>query len=760
MIAQSTARHIAASLLVVMVTASATTVWLWACGPEFFDIPLVANLVPARLDNYSNGDIGVVRPRFARRYLVQAYRVLTGQPPLTNIEDGAVNFEGFERPTPPVPATPRPIIRKSPSQEWLAISKRRFGFTANYFDTNRGVGTSYAFIENCLEGAFATALQTLEARMATFGSESREVEWWGRAQNAVFANCGGKDLVLPSAPPSPHPLVQADHEYQTAAAYFYATQYEEAVDRFSKIAANESSPWQPYGRYLAARATIRRATVREVDDAQRQVLLAEAEKELRSVLNDTRVSMLHASARGLLDFIAIRMRPEQRRRELAQMLRTSPIATERQIYDYKHLLDKLVGDTVDYEFNVALATDPATSDDELSDWILTTQANGEAARTRAVARWQSTQSSAWLVSVLWKLPAGHPEAARALAAAARIDRASAAFPTVSFLRARLLIARGEIAVARDVLATLPTQPEAGFDVEAINLIRALRFRVAANFEEFIANAPRTSMVPISRDGRVTDTAYETGLFDDDAGRVFTDRFPVTRLIDAARVTALPSRLRSRLAGAALARAIVLRQHAQGRAAARLLRDLDRSIRGNLDAYLGATTPDDRHRAGLLLLLRTPALHAYVRGGDDTWTYNSGDLRGDFDHLIRDNWWCVQNDRLRRHNDYVRYGILNLLPATDDYPSFLTEQERNTTEQERKALVAAGPAQQLLADEAVAWARAMPTDLRAAEALARAIEGGRWSCSVSASSKRAFETLHRVFPDSEWTRRTKYWYAGQ
>ena len=87
---------------------------------------------------------------------------------------------------------------------------------------------------------------------------------WVRAQDAVFANCQGDPLVLPDpAPPSADPLARADRAYQTAAAYFYATRYDEAAKRFQAIAADTTSPWRPYGRYLAARALIRSGTIPE-----------------------------------------------------------------------------------------------------------------------------------------------------------------------------------------------------------------------------------------------------------------------------------------------------------------------------------------------------------------------------------------------------------------------------------------------------------------------------------------------------------------
>jgi hypothetical protein len=82
------------------------------------------------------------------------------------------------------------------------------------------------------------------------------------------------------------------------------------------------------------------------------------------------------------------------------------------------------------------------------------------------------------------------------------------------------------------------------------------------------------------------------------------------------------------------------------------------------------------------------------------------------------------------------------------------------QRERQAMAALGTAPNYLAAEAVKWAKSRPTDLDAAEALAHAVEGTRWGCTDKGStpaSRAAFQTLHQLFPRSEWAQRTRYWY---
>src|SRR6185295_1242690 len=146
----------------------------------------------------------------------------------------------------------------------------------------RNIGDNYESILNCPDDAFVTAVRTLAAREQRYGASNVDiVRDWTRAQVAVFSNCPSPEVrtnpapntlepVLPDpAPPDADPLVRADRGYQTAAAYFYGLRYEEAARRFREIAADPTSPWRIYGRYLAARATLRRATVEATNDADR-----------------------------------------------------------------------------------------------------------------------------------------------------------------------------------------------------------------------------------------------------------------------------------------------------------------------------------------------------------------------------------------------------------------------------------------------------------------------------------------------------------
>jgi hypothetical protein len=110
---------------------------------------------------------------------------------------------------------------------------------------------------------------------------------------------------------------------------------------------------------------------------------------------------------------------------------------------------------------------------------------------------------------------------------------------------------------------------------------------------------------------------------------------------------------------------------------------------------------------------------------------------------RDNWWCA-------------------LPAkgTGAGPVFLTAAERQAAEHARSRLAALETAPNYLGQEAVRLARLLPSDPRAPEVLYLAVRATRYGCTNDKTgpvSKAAFDLLHQKYPNSEWAKKTPFWY---
>jgi hypothetical protein len=117
---------------------------------------------------------------------------------------------------------------------------------------------------------------------------------------------------------------------------------------------------------------------------------------------------------------------------------------------------------------------------------------------------------------------------------------------------------------------------------------------------------------------------------------------------------------------------------------------------------------------------------------------------------RDNWLCGA-------------GPQNLYsPGTPPppEPQFVTPAEAKELESETAKLNAAGAGPAFLAQQVIDWATAHPDDPRNPEALALAVKSSRFGCTDNDSAKyseQAFRLLHTRYPDSDWTRRTPYWF---
>lgn len=760
--AMTCARYVIA---VALAAAATYGVYVLACSEGRPSVVFVNPVYPEGAARYAQGELGIVQPTFARWYLVEAYRRLNG----------------WARASDPLEFSEQPRSDDSETSEgWLEAREAvlQTGRRIAPYSFERTRRRQFSWIDNCGSDALRVASSTLSARVAQFGDASVEVKEWLDAQDAVFKNCGnGSDAAaMPAAATTSNALIRADRAYQTACAFFYAMQYDTAAERFQQIGADQRSPWRKYGRYLSARAYIRKATMAADEDKQTAAAAFDAAaRTLRGVLDDATLREMHPAAKGLLGFVAVHQRPMQRLHELSGLLSEPGDIAWQDLRDYTWLMDRFIGNTVDYQYDSLENLDQLSHDDELTDWILTLQGKGGQALVHGIEKWQAVRSTPWLIAVLWKLPATHTEADRVLAAAADVRRESPGFLTVAFLRVRLLAWMNRRDEARRLMADLPSRASADVPQGAINLLTAERLMLAPSFEAFASAIAR---LPIGEyqsaygpSEPVPPAPPPTAVpsLDRDAAILLTERMPLDRLADLAESPRIPMRLRVRIAAAAWVRAVLLRRDAVGLRAAGVLTSIP-NLAAALRAYVTAQNPEDRHYAGILAITRAPGLAAFV-GESDEAGYAAHSADADVVPNSSEGWWWCsfkRSDYTGRSSAYQGYGpsvfpeILykDKLPA---FPEFLTVQEQSDTNAEFEQLVASGTAPNYLADEAVAWAKARPHDEAAAEALALAIVGTRRGCSddsTGSHSQRAFATLHKLFPNTRWARQTKYWYKGR
>ncbi len=740
-----------------------------ACGPFSRYAIFAYNKHPdLPLNKFTSGELGVLQPTYARSYLYTAYRLMNGgrfnqseQEQLSSLWSARLDFNREEQQEDDALAI------------WLAARKKVSGInTDSKINVYRPKAQDkYDYFLNCHTDAFRNAAGILAERIAKFGAESAEVKEWTLAQDQVFANCASGQSIPEQATSSSVRLIQDDRNYQIAAAHFYAMNFDEARNRFETIANDAASAWREQAQYLVARSLIRKASLGP--ETNRQEALTQAETQLKRVLAETKQSALRQSAQNLLNLVKLRLRPAERVRELAQSLlrKEANEQLRQELLDYTILLDKYVGDSDEpLDDNLKRAMDAAGKDD-LTDWLITFQAQTKDSLQHSLEKWEKTNDLPWLVASLSKIKARHTKAAALMSAAERIEASSPAFATTQFHLVRLLIEKGDRAGAKRKLDEA-LQRRLVLPASALNEFLHQRMTVAASLDEFLTYAQRhPAAFSWDEDGREIPVDVKEddelkvwagrALLDDDSTWILNQQFPLALLREAAVSQTLPEHIRRQIALTAWTRAVVLDDAEAGQALAPIASALAPELKTYLDDYLSAATPSARKAAALYTILKFPGLHLNVVSGLDRLTpINERDS-------YRDNWWCAIAEQTIAASDKnvdaeeIHVQSRQSAARANGELSFLSAAQKAAARRERARLIALGTAPNYLSREVIAWANRTPNDSRVPEALHIAVTTTRYGCTDKESgrwSKAAFQLLHTRYPKSEWTKKTPYWFS--
>jgi len=727
-----------------------------ACGPYFTDAIFVFTKHPDfPLENFAGGKIGVIDPSWARSYLVVAYRTLSDNP-LSASEAKAMKSLWDDRLN-----GSSDLYDESWVKKWNEARARVPGAPAGpeiQVYRNREKPREYESFLNCQGDAFTTAEATLNDRITKFGAASQPVRDWLAAQDAVFANCY-EGRHMPDPQTSDDALVRADRAYQTAAANFYSTNFDEAKQQFDTIAKDQKSPWRSIAAYLAARSMLRKGSFTEKPEEGRP-FLADAETRLNTILKDDSMKASHHAAGRLLNLVRVRLHPEEKLHELGQVILKKDANDDfkQSVWDYTVLMDKYLEREDD---STPLKLPANFTSDELTDWIATIEGDFENHAAHAVERWEKTKSTAWLVAALATADSKHAKLNELLTAAANVGPTSPAYPSVVFHHARLLREAGRAAEARSLLDKTLAAQRNTMSASAVNMFLSQRMMLAQNLDQFLQDAPR---IPAGfsddNDGReIPDDPANTNetskgskyFFDLDAANSFNKTMPVAVIKDAALSRTLVPNLRRDVAQAAFVRAALLDDRESANQAATLVQELYPATKEFLAAYQRATTPDARRFAAAFLSLKFPGLRPYVTAG-----VGRGTPLDDVDSY-RDNYWCTEPPG-PFGGAYGGSGDENKskpVPA----PEFL-KAAQSAAARQVATLRALGTAPNYLCRIAIEWATKNPTDPRAPEALHLAVRSTRYGCTDQETgrwSKAAFDLLHAKYPNTTWAKNTKYWF---
>jgi len=338
--------------------------------------------------------------------------------------------------------------------------------------------------------------------------------------------------------------------------------------------------------------------------------------------------------------------------------------------------------------------------DEMTEWIDAVQSG----RGEPAQRWKLSRKAAWLVAALLHTQPGAAENAELLEAARAVPKEAPAFATVRYHRVRLLLGADTATARRELDEILAVED---LPVSTRNAFKAQRLTVARSFDEWALAAPREPVGSfIFGESDAEAANLPAALFDSDGAAQANRGLPLSLLQRAAVDVKLPPGLREQLAAAVRVRRILI-----------------------------AGGPYN----GVYEILRTPASKPYVTAGIDRREAAKAEEIDSY----RANWWCSW----RREE------------ATS-IPAWLPDAARAEAVKELAVLQSLPAAPTWLARRAVQLVAASPQDPRNPELLHLAVRATRYGCtddSNSAASKAAFQALHRLYPKSEWAKRTPYFF---
>jgi hypothetical protein len=731
-----------------------------ACGPFFTDAIFVFTKHPDfPLEQFAGGKLGIVSPTWARSYLVVAYRALSDNP-LSDGEAKAVKGLWDDR------LSLTDTEDDSATRNWIEARKKVPGATAiTEVQTFRKREKPHEYEEflNCQPDAFQTATATLDERIKKYGADSNQARDWLAAQDVVFADCREGNR-MPEAATDPDPLVRADRAYQTAAANFYATNYDQAKQQFDAIAKDKSSPYRIVSPYLAARAMLRKGSFAErPEDAAGP--LSEAQDRLNTILKDSSLKLSHHAAGRLLNLARLRLHPEEKLHELARTIirRDASEDFKQNVWDYTVLLDKFVGE--DDESGKKAQLPASIRSDDLTDWIIAIQSESAATAAHAIERWEKTKSVPWLVAAVMNTDAKEARLNELLSAAVAVSPSSPAFPSLAFHRVRFLKESKRGSEARALLDKVLSSDRQQWPASAVNLFLGERMLMAQNLDEFLQTAQREAAgfsdnddgreIPMEAKEAAQTTNGAKFFLDLDAANIFNKVMPVAIINDSAHSKLLPANLRKDVAQAAFARAALLDDRENANQAATVLQEFYPQMKEFLAVYQRSATPEARRFAAGFLSLKFPGVRPFVQAGIGRTTAI------DEINSYRDNYWCAEPPlpAAGAGSDEDPQEANKKRPVMA--PDFL-KATQSLGARQFAAVQALGAAPNYLCRIAIEWTETNPNDPRSPEALHLAVRSTRYGCTDKETgrwSKAAFDLLHRRYPNTNWAKATKYWFNG-
>ncbi len=746
----------------------------------------------------------------------------------------------------PVPEKPK-IDPNDPVEKWKAARAKVTGSVAKT-ETEKLIPNDYNSYTNCLEDAYRNAANTLNSRVASYGNNDSVKEWlsgqdavfsncgdtgktprnvadgspeWLKKDRQyqiaaalfygekfaesrlIFENISNDDsspwrntakFVVArtyireasfiddgEADFEQIPVPKTNSNAANSATNRIANTFSNRAVNAMNTATNSTySPNPDRTEYTKGRE-IKSIAAKMAEKAE---LLEKAEKQLESVVADTRMREFYDSSRRLLNLVRYRGNPKEQRKLLAAKLSDSGENSDifNNLTDYVWLLDKVESAAreqgeareqkeaeaakKEYNYNYTLKVRDIAKDElgrDLTDWLYSYQADDSF--EHSFAKWKETKKLSWYVAAISKAQKDSPQLLELLTEADRTPVNSPAYPTVRYHQIQLLLLTGKPAEAKQKLNEVMGAGFKTLSRSTQNKFIAERMTLAENLEEFLKYAQRQAATFVW-----TDDGNEQGddlklnkelipwknrtMFDMDSVAFFNEKMPLSVLREAALSRNLPDHLTGFLVIAVWTRAFMLGNQSIQNEFAPLVAKYKRNYDPSFTRLAASSGAANTEAAALLGVLRNPTIQPFVPIGMG----REGSAPTSIDS-IRGNWWCPQDQNIEGHSHYDNYEFR----YPTNYPDFLAPGQKTAAASEHKQLLANGAAGTYLAKRALDFATKNAGNPSVPEILHLAVRATRYGCTDAETlkvSKACFDYLQKKFAGNEWTKKTPYYFGNR
>jgi len=745
-----------------------------ACGPFFEQTIFSFSLHPdLPLKLYAAGQIGVFHPSYARSYQIVAYRIFNDKPLTTAEQTAFLRYWHFRL------GSDEGEDESAASKNWLKDRSKIAGVDAKnppFTDVYRNsVGAGSDTYLNCASDAFKTASATLAKLVSKYGADSPVCKEWLKGQDAVFCHCqspaydykANKEGV---EPPFPQKLsdsaileLRQDRLYQMAAAYFYAQKLEDALKLFTAISEDNASPWRSIARYMVARTMVRIGTLSKNDGYDTQAL-NKAIVLLKQLAANRDFDSLKVSIANLIDFTEVRVSPALACQSFGKTLSSPQSAPNlyETIDDYIFALNTVFGDKFSWDgsakkITVAASDASLLHSDDLTSWLWCMAARDPAQLVVAADNFKKHHNLAWTIAYATKLKGNEADVPEVLATLAKTPANSNAFASASYYRALLLLGSHKISEAQSVIDAALASPS--IPPSAANDLALLQLPYADSLERFFALSFRSPAAIVSgfdaqeRPDKFNDREKKSNfeklspVLVPLAAKAINGDFPLSDIAAGATSSIVAAAYHKQFAQAAFTRAVMLGDLATAVKMTPVLKVGYPHVAKQIIDFETAHGVEDQTFAAVFLMLKCPGMRPTVTGGTARST--------EFDHIddYQDNWW----DQTSFDDSGDRGGDSGSGVQKAPTLPFLSASDKSLSKTELAKLKAQGSASTFMGKIVLAYGKGHPADPRLPEALALIVKATHLGPKDSATSKQAFETLHKKYAGSLWAKKTPYHY---